>query len=225
MSCLSIAIDGPAGAGKSTQARLLAKAISFLYVDTGAIYRTVGLYVEQRGGDCGRPEDVIAALSSISINLQHGADGVQHMYLGEEDVTEQIRQNHISRYASQVAGIPEVREFLLAMQRELAQKHDVVMDGRDIGTVVLPDADLKIFLTASAQERALRRYRELMEKGLDVDFETILAEIVERDASDRNRAIAPLRQAEGAVCVDTSQMSLEESLSALRELVREKLGR
>lgn len=223
MSCLSIAIDGPAGAGKSTLAKSLAREIGFLYVDTGAIYRSVGLFVEQQGRDCAVAEDVVGLLGEISLDLVHQPDGVQHMYVGGRDVTEEIRQNRVSRYASQVAGIPQVREFLIHMQRELAGKKNVVMDGRDIGTVVLPQADLKIFLTASPETRAKRRFQELLAKGSAVSYEEVLKDMIERDASDRNRPIAPLRQAEDAVLLDTSELNLEESLQALRNIVKEKL--
>ncbi len=218
----SIAIDGPAGAGKSTLARSLAKELGFIYVDTGAIYRTVGLYVEEQGGDCAAAEQVVPLLANLSIEMHYGQDGVQHMMLNGADVTEAIRQNRVSLLASQVAVIPEVREFLINMQRDLAKKHNVVMDGRDIGTVVLPNADLKIFLTASAEKRAQRRFAELVEKGGGPSFETVLRELQERDKADENRAIAPLRQAEDGVRLDTTDLDLKESLAAMIQLVKEK---
>lgn len=221
MATRSIAIDGPAGAGKSTLAKSLAKELGFLYVDTGAIYRTVGLYAEKRGKDVGNPQEVVPLLKEIRLHMAHQGDGVQHMYLQGEDVTEEIRQNRVSYYASQVSAMPEVRAFLLEMQRSLAREHNVVMDGRDIGTVVLPCADLKIFLTASAQRRAMRRHEELAAQGSNVPFDQVLEEILVRDEADRTREIAPLRQAEDAVLLDTSDLNLEESLQALRSLVKE----
>lgn len=220
----SIAVDGPSGAGKSTLAKLLAKELGFLYVDTGAIYRTVGLKAYREGVD---PEDgaaVTALLPGLNIELKYGGDGLQHMYLDGEDVTDAIRQHEISRYTSCVSAIPAVRDFLLERQRELARTHDVIMDGRDIGTVVLPDADLKLFLTASAEDRAQRRYAELREKGIATDFETVLADMATRDKNDASRAAAPLRQAEDAVLVDTTGNTLEESFQMLLKTVKERFG-
>ena len=202
----SIAIDGPSGAGKSTLAKALAARLGFLYVDTGAIYRTVGLYVARQGGDCGDPQQVLPRLPELQLSLTYGADGLQHMLLAGEDVTQAIRENQVSRYASQVSAYPAVRAFLLEMQRNLARTHDVIMDGRDIGTVVLPQADLKIFLTASVEERARRRCRELQARGAQVDLATIQAEIAQRDYADSHRSAAPLRKAADAVVVDTSQI-------------------
>ena len=220
----SIAIDGPSGAGKSTLAKALAARLGFLYVDTGAIYRTVGLYVARQGGDCGDPQQVLPRLPELQLSLTYGADGLQHMLLAGEDVTQAIRENQVSRYASQVSAYPAVRAFLLEMQRNLARTHDVIMDGRDIGTVVLPQADLKIFLTASVEERARRRCRELQARGAQVDLATIQAEIAQRDYADSHRSAAPLRKAADAVVVDTSQMDREESLAALITLAKERLG-
>lgn len=220
----SIAIDGPSGAGKSTLAKALAARLGFLYVDTGAIYRTVGLYVARQGGDCGGPQQVLPRLPELQLSLTYGADGLQHMLLAGEDVTQAIRENQVSRYASQVSAYPAVRAFLLEMQRNLARTHDVIMDGRDIGTVVLPQADLKIFLTASVEERARRRCRELQARGAQVDLATIQAEIAQRDYADSHRSAAPLRKAADAVVVDTSQMDREESLAALITLAKERLG-
>ena len=220
----SIAIDGPSGAGKSTLAKALAARLGFLYVDTGAIYRTVGLYVARQGGDCGDPQQVLPRLPELQLSLTYGADGLQHMLLAGEDVTQAIRENQVSRYASQVSAYPAVRAFLLEMQRSLARTHDVIMDGRDIGTVVLPQADLKIFLTASVEERARRRCRELQARGAQVDLATIQAEIAQRDYADSHRSAAPLRKAADAVVVDTSQMDREESLAALITLAKERLG-
>ena len=220
----SIAIDGPSGAGKSTLAKALAARLGFYYVDTGAIYRTVGLYVARQGGDCGKTEEVVPRLSEISITMSYGEDGLQHMLLNDEDVTEAIRANEVSRYASQVSAIPAVREFLLEMQRELARQHSVIMDGRDIGTVVLPQADVKVFLTASVEQRALRRWKELQAKGDTPPLETIREQIVERDYADTHREIAPLRQAEDAVVLDTSDLDLDQSIEALFSIVKGRLG-
>ena len=224
MTYRSIAMDGPSGAGKSTLARALAARLGFLYVDTGAIYRTVGLYTARQGGDCGRKEDVVSRLPELRLSLAYGEDGLQHMFLQGEDVTEAIRDNAVSRYASQVSAYPEVRAFLLEMQRELARTHNVIMDGRDIGTVVLPQADLKVFLTASVEERARRRWAELAARGQEVDLDTVREAIARRDYDDTHRAAAPLRKAADAVEVDTSHLNFQESLDALLALVKERLS-
>ena len=223
MKTYSIAIDGPSGAGKSTLAKALAAKLGFLYVDTGAIYRTVGLYVARQGGDCAKEADVLPRLSQVKISMAYGEDGLQRMILNGEDVTQAIRQNEVSRYASQVSAMGEVRAFLLDMQRSMARENSVIMDGRDIGTVVLPDADLKIFLTASVEERARRRHKELLEKGQNIPFDTVKEEIAQRDYVDTHREVAPLKQAEDAVVADTSSMDLEESLDLLRTIVKERL--
>lgn len=220
-----IALDGPAGAGKSSLAKALAQRLGILYVDTGAIYRTVGLFVAREGGDCTKIEDVAPCLEKISLSLHHGEDGVQHMVLNGEDVTQAIRENAVSAYASQVSAHPEVRAFLLQMQRRLAQEHSVVMDGRDIGTVVLPEADVKIYLTASPEQRAMRRWKELKARGQEADLSAIQEEIRQRDYADTHRAAAPLRRAEDAVELDTSALDLEESIEALCAIVKERLGR
>lgn len=221
----SIAIDGPAGAGKSTLARALAKEIGYLYVDTGAIYRTVALRCKQEGADPSDPEQVAPLLEGLDLRMAYGEDGVQHMYLSGKDVSEDIRHHEISGMASQVAALPQVRAFLLDFQRRQAQEHDVVMDGRDIGTVVLPNADVKIFLTAAPEARARRRARELELRGEQADYETILHDIIRRDEQDRNRPVAPLRQAEDAVLVDTTRLNLEESLEALLAAIKERTDR
>ena len=220
----SIAIDGPAGAGKSTLARALARELGFLYVDTGAIYRTVALKVLRTGGDPARPEQVVPVLAALDIRLEHGPDGEQRMYLDGEDVSRAIREHRVSGAASQVAAIPQVRAFLLDFQRRQAEEHDIVMDGRDIGTVVLPGADVKIFLTAAPEARAHRRLRELEQRGEQADFDTILRDIRLRDQQDESRAAAPLRQAEDAVLLDTTSLNLEESLKALLSLVKERIA-
>ncbi|OUN07953.1 cytidylate kinase [Flavonifractor sp. An92] len=220
MGFKSIAIDGPAGAGKSTLARQVAAALGYLYVDTGAIYRTLGLAALRRGVD---PQDgaaVVALLEDCAIDLRHGGDGMQRMYLNGEDVSQAIRLPEVSRYASGVSAIPEVRAHLMDMQRDLARRNDVVMDGRDIGTVVLPAADVKVFLTASPEERARRRWEELQQRGTPEAYEEVLKDLVERDAKDSGRAAAPLRRAEDAVEVDTTGCSLEESLERLLSVIR-----
>ena len=222
MSYRSIAIDGPSGAGKSTLAKRLAQELGFLYVDTGAIYRTVGLAARRQGIDPADAAAVAALLPGLDIALGYGEDGLQHMTLNGEDVTEAIRENEISACASKVAAIPAVRDFLLEMQRRAAREHDVIMDGRDIGTVVLPQADLKIYLTAAAEARAERRCKELRSRGQQVDFEQILAEVMERDRRDTQREIAPLRRADDAVTADTTELDLEGSFQLLLGLVRER---
>lgn len=210
----SIAIDGPAGAGKSTIARALAERLGFLYVDTGAIYRTLAYYVSQNEG---KPMEEL--LQKVKIELRR-EKGEQRMFLFGEDVTEKIRTQEIGEAASKISALPEVRSSLLSLQRRIAEEENVVMDGRDIGTVVLPNADLKLFLTASPRVRAERRKKQLLEKGEDHRIEDILKEIEERDYRDEHRAIAPLKKAEDAVLVDAGEMSLEEELSYLENLVR-----
>lgn len=219
----SIAIDGPSGAGKSTLARALAKGLGYLYVDTGAIYRTVGLQACRAGVDPENSEAVTALLPSLEIGMGYGEDGVQRMYLNGEDVSQAIRQHEISRYASCVSALPVVRAFLLDRQRKLAEEHDVVMDGRDIGTVVLPQADVKIFLTAAPEARARRRWLELQERGEEADYDTILQDVKDRDEKDTHRATAPLRQAEDAVLADTTELDLDQSLALLMNIVKERL--
>lgn len=219
----SIAIDGPSGAGKSTLAKRLAEELGFLYVDTGAIYRTVGLCAWEHGADPEKADQVIPLLDSIQIDLHYGADGLQRMFLNGRDVTEDIRRHEISRCASGVSAIPAVRAFLLNMQRRLAAEHSVVMDGRDIGTVVLPNAEVKIFLTADPADRAQRRYQELLARGQQAEYETVLRDLLQRDEHDTNRTAAPLRQAEDAILVDTTGLTLEESFQAVLHVVKERL--
>lgn len=219
----SIAIDGPSGAGKSTLARALARSLGYLYVDTGAIYRTVGLQAFRNGIDPENGDAVVALLPGLDIGLGYGEDGVQRMYLNGEDVSQAIRQHEISRYASCVSALPEVRSFLLDRQRQLAREHDVVMDGRDIGTVVLPQADVKIFLTATPEARARRRWLELQDRGDQAQFDTVLRDVKERDQRDANRSTAPLRQAEDAILADTTELDLDQSLALLIQIVKERL--
>lgn len=220
----SIAIDGPSGAGKSTLAKRLAKELGYRYVDTGAIYRTVALAALRAGIDPADESRVAALLPGIRIGMDYDGDGLQHMYLDGEDVTGAIRENRVSAGASKAAAIPAVRDFLLDTQRELAREHDVIMDGRDIGTVVLPDADVKIFLTATPEARAERRWRELLERGQSTDKARVLQEVMERDARDSDRASAPLRQAEDAVPADTTELDFEGSYRLLLRIIQERLG-
>ncbi|MCD7929310.1 MAG: (d)CMP kinase [Clostridiales bacterium] len=220
---ISVAIDGPSGAGKSTLARKVAAELGFLYVDTGAIYRTVALYCYRAGIDRSDGKAITARLPEIQPELFYGEDGLQHMLLNGEDVTEEIRQPELSLYTSAVSAIPAVRAFLLDLQRDLAKKHSVVMDGRDIGTVVLPQAEVKLFLTATPEARAERRWKELQAKGSAVSYEEVLADVILRDENDKNRPIAPLRQAEDAVLVDTTNYNLEESLQLLLRAIRERM--
>ena len=220
MSCYSIAIDGPSGAGKSTLAKMLAKELGYLYVDTGAIYRTVGVFVKEHGVSPDDAEAVAQVLGQVDITMKYGEDGLQRMYLNGGDVTDAIRQNEISAYASKVSAIPAVRTFLLEMQRSLAKENNVIMDGRDIGTVVLPDADVKIYLTADADDRAQRRYAELLERGQQVEYGQVLQDIIERDQRDMNRPVSPLKMAEDAILADTTGNTLEESFALLCGIIR-----
>ena len=222
---IRVAIDGPSGAGKSTLARSAAARLGYLYVDTGAIYRTIGCAVRRQGIDPGDQAAVVAALPALSIRLTYGADGLQHMALNGEDVTAEIRLPEVSRYASLVSAYPEVRAYLLEMQRQLAREHSVIMDGRDIGTVVLPDAEVKVFLTASPQERARRRMLELEQRGTPEPYADILRAIEERDWNDTHRSAAPLRQAEDAVLLDTTDLDFAQSEEALLDIIQKGAGR
>lgn len=219
---ISIAIDGPAGAGKSSIAKLAAKELSFIYVDTGALYRAVGWYVLSCGKDPADAGQVVPLLKEISVELKF-VEGEQHVFLNGRDVSTEIRLPEVSMAASRVSAIPEVRDFLFSLQRELAEKNNVLMDGRDIGTVVLPNAQIKIFLTASAENRADRRMKQLAEAGNHVDYNTLLAEIKERDYNDSHRAIAPLKQAEDAKLVDTTGLTLEESVKLVLDYIADRM--
>lgn len=223
MSFKSVAIDGPAGAGKSTLARKLAEKLGYLYVDTGAIYRTVALKALWEKADPGDPAQVAPLLEGLELHMGY-ENGEQKMYLEGEDVSAAIRRHKVSGAASQISAIPEVRAFLLDFQRKLAREGNVVMDGRDIGTVVLPGADVKIFLTAAPEARARRRLRELEQRGEPADFDAILRDIRDRDWQDEHRPIAPLRQAADAVLLDTTDLDLGLSVSRLLALVKEKMA-
>jgi cytidylate kinase len=223
MQYRSVAIDGPSGAGKSTIARYVAGQLGFIYLDTGAIYRVVGFAVHRAGIDPRDEAGVSAILPGLSIGIEH-RDGEQIMLLNGEDVTAPIRAHVISSYASAASAIPCVRAALLERQRVFAKEHDVVMDGRDIGTVVLPGATVKIFLTATTEDRAMRRYLELAERGQETDYDTVLRDIRVRDHNDSTRAAAPLRPAEDAITVDTTGNTLERSLELLTRLIKNKLG-
>ncbi|WP_291243463.1 (d)CMP kinase [Fournierella sp.] len=215
---MSVAIDGPSGAGKSTLAKRLAKELGYLYVDTGAMYRSIGLYALRQGVDPKDEAAVTALLPQIQIELRY-VNGAQRVLLCGEDVSEAIRAENVGMATSAVSAHPPVRAFLLELQRGMARTHDILMDGRDIGTVILPGATVKIFLTASAEARADRRFKELQEKGVATDYETVLEDIRQRDYQDSHRATAPLRQAEDAVLVDTSDMDLEQSFQAMKSVI------
>lgn len=219
---MNVAIDGPAGAGKSTIARAAAKKLGFIYVDTGALYRAVGVYSLRNGLDTENPETVEGTLPHIQVKLQF-QDGVQHVLLNGEDVSEEIRTPQASMAASAVSAVPAVRRFLFDLQREIAAKNDCIMDGRDIGTVVLPQAEVKIFLTASPETRAMRRFKELQEKGAPDTYEAVLADLKQRDYNDSHRAVAPLKPAEDSVLVDTSALTLSQSVEKVLEVIKEKL--
>jgi len=219
----SIAIDGPAGAGKSTVAKAVATELSAMYLDTGAMYRAFGLYMLRRGAIKDKSA-IIAAVDDVDITVEF-IDGAQHIFLGGEDVSDAIREPEVSMAASEVSTVPEVRERMVALQRKIAEGHDVIMDGRDIGTKVLPNATLKIYLTASVEERARRRCLELEQKGMPEPYDKVLEEMKARDYQDTHRAASPLRPAEDAVTVDTTNNSFEESVAEIRRLALEAIGR
>ena len=220
---VSIAIDGPAGAGKSTIARAIAERLGYIYVDTGALYRAVGLYATANGIETTDEAGVERLLMSAKVELRHDKSGTQRVYLNGYDVSEEIRRPEISMAASNVSALPAVRQFLFALQQNLAMEHNVVMDGRDIGTAVLPNAPLKVYLTASAHVRALRRWKELTEKGQTADLAKIEEDINERDYQDMHREHSPLVQAEDAVLVDSSEMTIDEVVEKILSLARERM--
>ena len=218
-----IALDGPSGTGKSTTAKLLAKKLNFIYIDTGAMYRAVGLYCDKNKINIENEDEIKKHLNDIDINIFY-KDGVQEISLNQEVVSKEIRQNHISHYASVVSQYKDVREKLVSMQQKLAEENSVIMDGRDIGTVVLPNADLKIYLVASNEVRAERRFKELIEKGQDVKKEDILKELEERDYRDTHRENSPLRKAPDAIEVDNSSLTIDETVDKIYDLFKEKVG-
>lgn len=220
---INVAIDGPAGAGKSTMAKAAAKELGFIYIDTGALYRTVGLNALRSGADIENPESIEKTLTeNLSVELRF-IDGEQRMFLNGEDVSLKIRTPEASMAASKVSAVPAVREYLFDLQKKLANENNCIMDGRDIGTVVLPDAKVKIFLTASSEARAKRRYKELIEKGMDVKYEDVLSEMKERDYNDSHRAIAPLKPASDAIFLDTSDIGLEDSVELIIKTIKENI--
>ena len=221
---ISIAIDGPAGAGKSTIARRLARELGYRYVDTGAIYRTVAYFMDLWGVSPKDVDGVTRYIDELTVGIEYDEDGAQHMIMNGMDVTEDIRSQDISQKASLISAHAVVREMLLDMQREVAQRFNVIMDGRDIGTVVLPKATVKIFLTASPEVRARRRTDELLAKGQKANFDTVLKEIRQRDYQDTHREIAPLKMARDSIKVDTSDMNLDQAVDAIREIIRKKVG-
>lgn len=223
MKVINVAIDGPAGAGKSTISRKAASELGFIYIDTGALYRTVGLNALRLGVDVNDSDAVTATLTDeLKVELKF-IDGEQRMFLCGEDVSDKIRTPEASSAASKVSAVPSVRAYLFDLQKKLARENNCIMDGRDIGTVVLPDADVKIFLTASPEARAQRRYLELKEKGMDVEFQDVLSDMIKRDYDDSHRAIAPLKQAVDAVLADTSELTLAESIDLVINIIKERI--
>lgn len=219
----AVAIDGPAGAGKSTISKIVAKNIGYVYVDTGSLYRAISYYMENNSIDANDENAVISSLDKINITLK--ADTVEQLvYLNGEDVTKKLHTPSISKVTATVAAIPKVREFLFALQKDVTKTNNIIMDGRDIGTVVLPNADLKIYLTASAEQRAKRRQKEFIESGKEFNFEEVLAQIVQRDNQDMSRELSPLKQADDAILVDTSDIDLEQSIKKIGDIIKEKLS-
>ena len=226
MKKIAVAIDGPGGAGKSTISKEIAKRLGIIYVDTGALYRTVGYYAREHGlsvDDAKVSDKITPMLDGINIEIRY-VEGAQHVILNGEDLGDKIRQPDISMYASACSSVGNVRAFLLETQKKLARENSVIMDGRDIGTVILPDADVKIFLTASEQARATRRYKELVAKGSDVKYEDVLSELVERDRADSSRDVAPLKPADDAHLFDNSDYDFEQSVEYIIKVITEKTG-
>lgn len=217
-----IALDGPSGSGKSVMARAVSKELNILYVDTGALYRAIGLYMYRNGVDIVKADEVVARLSEINLELTQGEDG-QIVMLNGENVNGDIRLPEISMYASKVSAIPKVREFLLDIQRDTAKKNNVIMDGRDIGTVIFPDAEVKIFLFARNEVRAMRRYKELAEKGIETTYEEVLSDMLKRDENDRTRDVAPAVPADDAFMLDSSELNIEETIAEIKNIIRSKI--
>lgn len=220
---MKIAIDGPAGAGKSVTAKAIAKNLGFIYVDTGALYRGIGLYVIRKGVKPSSIEEVVPLLAEIKIEMRH-IEGEQHIFLNGEDVSGLIRTEAVSFAASDVSAIPAVRDFLFDMQREIAEKNNVVMDGRDIGTVVLPDAELKLFLTAKPEIRAQRRVLQLAEKGIEANYDDVLADVIQRDYNDSHRDFRPLKLAEDGILIDNTELPLDETVEKIISLAKERMA-
>ncbi|MCH5297206.1 MAG: (d)CMP kinase [Ruminococcus sp.] len=220
---IAVALDGPAGAGKSSIAKMAAKALDYIYIDTGALYRTIGLAASRNNIEPIPSQEVEDLLSKIKVDLTFNDQGEQIVLLDNEDVSGLIRTPEASMMASKISAIPAVRAYLLDLQRNMAKSHNVIMDGRDIGTVVLPDAQVKIFLTASPEIRADRRYKELVEKGMDVNYDDILKDVIERDYNDTHRATAPLKPAEGCVIVDTTDINFDQSVEKIISVIKENI--
>lgn len=220
---VAIALDGPAGAGKSSIAKRAAKALDYIYVDTGALYRTIGLAATRSNVEPKPSKEVNKLLSEIKVDLTFNNKGEQIVLLNGEDVSGEIRTPEASMTASKISAVPSVREYLLDLQRNMAKAHNVIMDGRDIGTVVLPDAQIKIFLTASPEARAKRRYKELCEKGMDVKYEDVLSDVIQRDYNDTHRDVAPLKPAEDSITVDTTELDFEQSVDKIISVIKENI--
>ncbi len=220
---MKIAIDGPAGAGKSVTAKAVAKRLGFIYVDTGALYRGIGLYAIRKGAKPSSIEEVVPLLAEIKIEMRH-IEGEQHIFLNGEDVSGLIRTESVSAAASDVSAIPAVRDFLFDMQRDIAEKNNVVMDGRDIGTVVLPDAELKLFLTAKPEVRAQRRVLQLAEKGIEANYDDVLADVIQRDYNDSHRDFRPLKLAEDGIFMDNTELPFEETVEKIISLAKERMA-
>ncbi len=220
---VSIAVDGPSGSGKSSLAKNISKQFGILYLDTGALYRAIGYTTLKRFGENFSEEQVCALLPSLTVDLRY-EDAVQHVYVNGEDVSSFLRTQPVAMAASKVSAFPPVRAFLLDLQRNIAAKNDVIMDGRDVGTVILPNADVKIFLNAKPEVRAARRVGELAEKGISADFDTVLAEVLQRDHNDMTRAVAPLKQADDAVLLDNSELNAADTVSAALKIIRSKVS-
>lgn len=223
MKYINIAIDGPAGAGKSSVSKRIAKELSYIYLDTGALYRAIGIYALRNGADTTSDKLITPLLKDISLTLKH-VDGIQRIFLNGEDISEIIRKSDASMAASNVSAIPSVRAFLLDIQKNIAKENNLIMDGRDIGTIILPHAQIKIFLTATPEERARRRYEEMTLKGQNVDYKVLLKEIKERDFNDSTREISPLKPADDAIIVDNTGFVFEQSVEALLGLIRSRLN-
>jgi len=220
---INIAIDGPSGAGKSSLAGFIAKELSFVHVDTGALYRAVGFYLVKNKVDPSDETAVVPLLESLRVDVEYDAEKKQHVFVNGEEVNEQLRTNDVSMAASAASAIPAVRSFLLDLQRNIAEKENIVMDGRDVGTVILPKADIKFFLSASPEKRAERRFKEYADKGIEISYDKVLEDIIQRDFNDSNRKISPLKQAEDAIPVDNSEMTENETKVFILNIIKEKI--